>query len=225
MKKKIQDIAPIIADNFVDFDADSETRENYFQLLTENSSRLGIYNKYLSSLHDSWFIKTELTDNKFTTIINDFTTHVFAEALIDKKGLKIDHKNLIFPLHLDFEITDLSFNSVDDDGFISKIEPTDINEYLCEQILSVDSERISIGLVVWKNNMGNKQGKQILILISAKNITVTEFQHKAWTDLFGNKYNDYFEYFKSQLVTGRYLSDQTMCLELIEEFDNVKTKK
>lgn len=224
MRKKIQDIAPIIADNFVDYDADSETRENYFQLL-KNSSRLGIYYKYLSSLNDSWIIKTELADNKFTMIINDFTTHVFADALIDKKGLKIDHKDLIFPLHLDFEKTDLSFNSVDDDGFISKIEPTDINEYLCEQILSVDSDRISIGLVAWKNNKGKKQGKQILILINAKNINMTEFQHRAWTDLFGNKYNDYYEYFKSQLATGRYLSDQTMCLELIDEFDNLKMKK
>ena len=223
MKNRIQNIAPLLADDFVDFEPNSETKEKYSKLVMENSQRLGLYFKYLTLLHDSWFIETKLTEKLFSTKLNDFTTHVFADALISKKNLNITHDKLVFPIHIDFEIFDLSFNIVNNDGIIKEIEQTDIHEYLYEQIITIDKEKIELGLVVWKN-VKSGPGKRILILLSAKNINMTEFQDKAWKSLFENKYNDYYDYFKSQLKIGRYLSDQSLCAELIDEYDKEKIK-
>lgn len=174
MNKRIQDIAPLLAENFIDFETDSLMREKYCTLIVNNSLRLGLYYRYLNNLHDSWIIGTKMSEATYSLTLNDFKTHVFADTLISKKGLKFEHDKLIFPIQIDFEINDLTFNTVDDDGFISKIKPTRIDEYLYEQILTVDSERIEIALGVWKNNK-RKLGQQILVLIDSKSILVSEY--------------------------------------------------
>lgn len=219
MKNRIQDLAPLLADDFVDFEVDTKTRKKYLKLVNENSQRLGLYHKYLGLLHDSWFIKTNITADKFSITLNDFTTHVFSDVIVEKKKLDIDHDKLVFPIQLDFEITNLTFNTVDEDGNIQSIEPTSVNEYLYEQIISTDKDKIEIGLVVWKNGTDDERGQHILILMSVKNITVTELQGKAWTEIFGNVFDNFYKYFKSQLDTGRYLSDQYICSELYDEYE------
>ncbi|MNY31267.1 hypothetical protein D3C86_1654230 [compost metagenome] len=108
---------------------------------------------------------------------------------------------------------------MDEDGNIETIEPTTINEYLYEQIISIDNDKIEIGLVVWKGGIDEKPGQHILILMSVKNIILTELQDNAWTEIFGNAYDNYYEYFKTQLETGRYLSDQPNCYELYNEYE------
>ncbi len=220
--KKIQEIAPYLADIFIDFEQSQNDQERYRELYNKSASRLGKYFDYLPRLHDCWFIETKLTKNRFEMKLNDFTTHVFADALIKKKKIKIDEDKLIFPLSIDFEITNLTFNKVDEDtGIITEIEPTEIHEYLYEEILSVDTNNIELAIVVWKENM-DKAGEQILILLSVKEVILTEFQDEYWQKLFGNKYSHYYQYFKSQLGEGRYLSDQSLCEELIEEYENKK---
>jgi hypothetical protein len=223
MNNRIQNIAPLLAYYLIDFEPNSETRKEYLQLVTDNSLRLGPFHKYLGLLHDSWFIDTQLIENSFSTKLNDFTTHVFADALIGKKNININHDKLVFPVHIDFEFTDLSFNTVNDSGLIKELKQTEIHEYLYEQIISVDNDKIDLGLVVWcKGKKG--PGKYILILMTVKNINTNEFQDNAWENIFGDKYDDYYKYFKSQLETGRYLSDQSLCEQLIDEFDNKNRK-
>ncbi|MEO6285374.1 MAG: hypothetical protein ABIN80_09450 [Dyadobacter sp.] len=219
MTKNIINVAPLLADHFVDIEIDANTFEENEKLVTENAHRLGLYYKYLGLLHDSWFIGTKITANKLTIKLNDFTTHVFSEVIVDKKKLDIDHEKLVFPILIEFEITNLTFNTVDENGEIQKIRSTSIGEYLYEHIISIDNEKIEIGLVVWKDGIGNKRGQHILLLITAKNITVTELQDDAWKEIFGNAYDDYYKYFKAQLATGRYLSDQSLCYDLYEEYE------
>lgn len=219
MTRNIQDIAPLLADHFVDIENDATTFEKNNELVADNAQRLGLYHKYLGLLHDSWFIKTNVTSDKFSITLNDFTTHVFSDVIVDKKKLNIDHDKLVFPIQLDFETTNLTFNTVDEDGNIQSIEPTTINEYLYEQVISIDKDKIEIGLVVWKDGVDDKPGMQILILMSVKNITLTELQDNAWTEIFGNTYDNYYKYFKKQLDTGRYLSDQSICYELYDEYE------
>lgn len=219
MTRNIQDIAPLLADHFLDIEIDTKTLEKNNKLVTDNAQRLGLYHKYLRLLHDSWFIKTKITEDKFSITLNDFTTHVFSEVIVDKKNLDLDHDKLVFPIQVDFETTNLTFNTVDEDGNIHNIEPTTINEYLYEQIISISSDKIEIGLVAWKTGVKRKPGQHILILMSVKNITLTELQDNAWTEIFGNAYNNYYEYFKAQLNTGRYLSDQSICYELYDEYE------
>jgi len=219
MTRNIQDIAPLLADHFVDIESDARTLEDNNKLVADNAKRLGLYHKYLGLLHDSWFIDTNITADKFSITLNDFTTHVFSDVIVDKKNLNIDHHKLVFPIQLDFETTNLTFNTVDEKGNIQSIEPTTINEYLYEQIISIDNDKIEIGLVVWKNGIKKKPGQHILILMSVKNITLTELQDNAWTEIFGNAYDNYYQYFKMQLGTGRYLSDQPNCYKLYDEYE------
>jgi hypothetical protein len=217
MTKNIQDVVPLLADIFLDLEADSTLFNRNQKLVSDNSKRIGLYYKYLGLLHDSWVLKTNITSDKFSITLNDFTTHVFADAIIEKHSLNIEHDKLVFPIQLDFEISDLSFNTVDEEGNIQRIKPLFVDEYLYEQIITVDNKNIAVGLVVWKNNNDNP-GQHILILLSAKSILLTEQQDKAWKDLFGDKYNDCFNYFKTQFDKGRYLSDFTKCKELVDEF-------
>ncbi len=221
MTRNIQDIAPLLADHFVDIESDARTLEDNNKLVADNAKRLGLYHKYLGLLHDSWFINTNITADKFSITLNDFTTHVFSDVMVDKKKLGIDQDKLIFPIQLDFETTNLTFNTVDENGSIQSIELTTINEYLYEQIISIDNDKIEIGLVVWKDGIDDKPGQHILILMSVKNITLSELQDNAWTEIFGNAYDNYYNYFKKQLETGRYLSDQSNCYELYDEYERL----
>lgn len=223
MVNKIQDIAPMLAVHYLDLDIAPETKEKYLQFLNDNAKRIGIFHKYLPLLHDSLIKKIKLTKKNFSILLNEFSTHTFADAINSKKGLNIVHSKLFFPLQIDFEISDLTYNSVNHKGIIKSVEYTKTNDYLNEQFFHIDDEYIDLGLVLWKDHK-NKPGEKILVLLKAKNITVTEYQAKAWNEIFGNAYNDYYNYFKSQLETGRYLSDQTSCMELVDEFDNLKSR-
>jgi len=219
MTRNIQDIAPLLADHFMDIESDETSFEENNKLVAHNAQRLGLYHKYLGLLHDSWFMKTNITANKFSITLNDFTTHVFSDVIVDKKKLNIDHDKLVFPIQVDFETTNLTFNKVDEDGNIQSIEQTTISEYLCEQIISIENDEIEIGLVVWKDGIDDERGQNILILMSVKNITLTELQDNAWKEIFGNTYDNYYKYFKTQLDTGRYLSNQSNCYELYDEYE------
>lgn len=219
MTRNIQDIAPLLADHFLDIQSDTSTFEKNNKLVADNAQRLGLYHKYLGLLHDSRFIKTNITADKCSITLNDFSTHVFSAVLVDKKKLDIDHGILVFPIQLDFETTNLTFNTVDEDGNIKYIEPTTINEYLYEQVISIDNDKIEIGLVVWKDGIDDKPGQHILILMSVRIITLTELQDNAWAEIFGNTYDNYYTYFKTELATGRYLSDQSNCNELLDEYE------
>ena len=84
---------------------------------------LGLFYKYQGLLHDSYIVETSITTETFLIELDDFTTHVFADAIGEKKKLKIDHDKLVFPIHIEFEINDLTFNTVDDDGNIHEIKP------------------------------------------------------------------------------------------------------
>jgi hypothetical protein len=217
MNKNIQSIAPLLAVHFIEAE-DSEIYEIHRKLINKNELRIGLFKKYIGSLSDSWILKTEITQQKFSILLNDFVTHVFADAIIAEKELKIDHDKLIFPIQVDFEITNLVFNTVDENGIIQTIDPIEIDEYLDEQVIACNKNSIRIGLVVWKKNKDGA-GQSLLILMDAKDISVIEGQENAWSQIFNNEYMNYYQYFKSQFLIERYLSDQTICKELIDEYD------
>jgi hypothetical protein len=219
MTKNIKDIAPLLAYHYLDIDVDLARSEFMDKLVVTNAQRFVIYKNYLGLLHDSWVIKTNITEDKFSITLNDFTTHVFSDVIVDKKKLSIAHNKLVFPIQLEFETTNLTFNTVNEEGNIQPIAPTSIDEYLYEEVISIDKEIIEIGLIVWKNGNSRKPSQQILILMTVKNIRVTELQDEAWTEIFGNAYDNYYQYFKAQLETGRYLSDQPSCYELYAEYE------
>ncbi len=158
----------------------------------------------------------------FSITLNDFTTQVFSEVIVDKKKVDIRQSQLVFPIQLDFKISSLTFNKVSEEGNIQAIEPPVINEYLYEQIISIDNENIEIGVVVWKDEIEDEAGQHIFILMTVKDIVLTELQDNAWAEIFGNVYDDHYKYFKEQLNSGRYLSDQSICYDLYDEYERLQ---
>ncbi|MDB5288076.1 MAG: hypothetical protein JWR05_3025 [Mucilaginibacter sp.] len=65
MQKNIRDIAPLLANHFVD---DEVTPIPLYsaEVLKNNAERIGKYYQYLGLLHDSWILKTTLTAHFFS---------------------------------------------------------------------------------------------------------------------------------------------------------------
>lgn len=226
-KKNILNAAPLLGHNFcVEYEYEFDLNQ-YQQTINDCKDALGVFKKYLiDKLHDSWVLETSVTENLFSIKLNDFSTHVFADALIEKNGLNIDHEKLVFPIQLDFKTNSkVSFNLVDEEGYLTEIKPTQPDVYLYEQIVSYKNNIIELAFDFWTKSKGKKPGQNILLLISATDIFVFEQQDLAWNKLFGTEFDGYYHYFKDQFDSERYVSDQHICLELIDEYDSLKSPK
>lgn len=224
IKRNIQTIAPFLADDFVDLDESIFDTEEYAKFLNQNSDRLGIYKKYsFCKLHDSWIIEIRNEKDKFEITLNDFSTFVFADTLIEKYKLPIYPEKISFPLTIEF-IGDIKieYNSVDENGDLIKIAPIDLDEYLYEQITRLDKECVEIVFNLWKSNLKeDKPGERIIVIASGKDLVINEKQDKAWIETFGHDFDKIYDYFKEQFDSDRYVSDHNECEILIEEFENM----
>lgn len=221
-KRNIQTIAPFLADDFVDLDEPIFNSDTYSAFLENNTNRLGTFKKYLiCKLHDSWVIDVNENIDKFSLTLNDFTTYVFADKIIERYNLPIDSDNIAFLLII--ELTGnlkVEFNKVDKDGNLIQINQTQLDEYLYEQVTHIDKEKIEIVFHFWKSNIkDNKPGERIIVIVSANNLTLTENQDQSWTEIFGDKFDELYKYFKEQFNSDRYVSDQNECEKLIDEFE------
>jgi hypothetical protein len=224
-KRNIQRIAPFLADDFVDLDEPIFDTDTYSTFLNNNANRLGTFKKYLiCKLHDSWVIDTKKDYDSFTITLNDFSTYVFADTLIEKSNLTIDSDHISFPLTIELAGNlKVEFNKVDDDGNLIQINQTKLDEYLYEQVTHIDKEQIEIVFHFWKSNLkDNKPGERIIVIVSANNLTLTENQDQSWTEIFGDKFDELYRYFKEQFDSDRYVSDQNECEKLIDEFEQNK---
>ncbi|WP_374949049.1 hypothetical protein [Mucilaginibacter sp.] len=216
MQSNILDIAPSLAEYFTDV----EPRGDFNSVnLSESTDTISQYRPYFGLLHDSRILESIISPDQFFLQLNDFTTHVFADALVNRKRLAINDDKLVFRIDLNFKIVNLSFNTVDEEGFIKQIKPLNIDEYLYEDVISIIDGITKVGLVVWSKGKGNNSGRYILLLINAKSISVSEHQENDWQAVFSNSYDLYYNRFKTELKKGTYLSDQSLCEKLIDEID------
>lgn len=221
-KRNIQTIAPFLADDFVDLDEPIFNADTYLAFLDNNANRLGTYKKYLiCKLHDSWVIDTKQDDDSLKITLNDYSTYVFADTLIEKFNLPIDSDHISFPLTIELaENLKVEYNKVDDDGNLIQISPIKIDEYLYEQVTHLDQEKIEIVFHFWKSNIkDDNPGERIIVIASAKKMSITENQDQAWSEVFGDKFNSHYKYFKEQFDGDRYVSDHNECEKLIDEFE------
>ncbi|MCB0704150.1 MAG: hypothetical protein KDC34_02530 [Saprospiraceae bacterium] len=210
--KNIKEVAPFLADHFIDLEKPLLDIESYSTFLNHREAHLGVFKKYLiCKLHDSWILGTERTHSTFKLKLNDFTTHVFADALIKRKNLQIEHDQLVFPLELTFHgIQQIECFEVDENGTLTSVEYTDAGVYLHEQVTQINQNQIDIVLNLWKYGSTKKErNKNVIVKISADKLLLSEQQDKAWNHLFSAKYDNYYDYFKAQFDTGRYISDYT----------------
>jgi hypothetical protein len=223
--KNIQTIAPMLADDFIDLEEPIFDTDKYSEFLLDRKNKLGLFSKYLvCKFHDSWVIDVKQTDDLFSITLNDFSTYVFADAIIEKFSLPIDSDHISFPISLNFNSNlSVTYNTVDDDGNLKQIPPTKLDEYLYEQVITADTDKIEVVFHFWQSHK-DKPGERIIVIVSAKDLTITENQDGAFHKLFGNKYDNYYNYFKQQFDSDRYVSDGHVCSELIDELDKSTTR-
>jgi hypothetical protein len=158
--------------------------------------------------------------------LNDFTTHVFADAIVEKFQVDVEHDKLVFPVILELKGNlNMQFFRVEEYGDLESIDQISVDEYLGEQILKLNDDLIEIAFELWHTNPNEDlPGERILMIASAKELNLTENQDEAWNEIFGKKYDDYYQYFKEQFESARYVSDYTECLKLVDEYEE-KIKK
>lgn len=218
MVKNIKEAAPLLAYYFIDEDLNASLFEANKRMTDRWTHRLGLFRKYIGVLHDSPIIESEIADAKFSLVLNDFETHLFACTVAAKNHDAVDHDRLVFPLRFDFETTRVVFHLVDAEGDLPIIAPTAVNTYLAGQIVSVDHDEMEIALLVSKEGADDGPYETILIVMRVKELGVTEYQDLAWLDLFDETYKGCYTFFKEQRSKGRYLSDQSQCMALYEEY-------
>lgn len=225
--KYIQDIVPFLAEDFLDILESNFDLNKYQNLIKNNSNILKNFTKYIPcKLHDSWIIDFKLNSEKLIITLNDFTTHVFSDAIVDKYDIKIDHKKLVFPLILEFyENLKVDFYEVEENGLMKSIDLLNSIknlgefEYLGEQILNIKLGFVEIAFEFWIRNPTKYENEyRILIIVSANKHELIENQEIEWKKIFGNTFDDLYNFFKIEFEKGRYLSDYSKCIELIEEF-------
>ena len=216
-KRNIVIVAPFLADNFVDLEEPIFDTDEYAKYLNESSDKLGLFRKYLiCKLHDSCVVESTQDFDNFKIKLNDFSTHVFADAIVERKKNEIPHRKLVFPLTIELKgELEFTYNTVDDNGFLNEIDIVEINEYLYEQVTKLENNRIEIVFVFWAKRLREK----IVIIASCKKLVITENQDQTWNKIFGNKYDDYYQYFKEQFDSERYVSDIEHCLKLVDEYE------
>jgi hypothetical protein len=227
-KRNIQKIAPFLADDFVDLDEPIFNTDTYSDFLENNANRIGDFKKYLiCKLHDSWVIEVYKDFDKFSLMLNDYSTYVFADKMIERYKLSIDSSKIAFPLTI--ELTGnlkVEFNKVDEDGNLIQInQTTHLDAYLYEQVTRIDNEQIEIVFHFWKSNLkDDKPGERIIVIVSANNLFLIENQHQSWKENFGDKFHELYQYYKEQFESDRYVSDQYECEKLIDEFEQNQLK-
>jgi hypothetical protein len=117
----------------------------------------------------------------------------------------------------------VTYNTVDDDGNLKQIAPTKLDEYLYEQVITADTDKIEVVFHFWQSHK-DIPGERIIVIVSANDLSITENQDEAFHKLFGNKYDKYYNYFKQQFDSDRYVSDGHICFELIDELDKSTTR-
>lgn len=230
-KNYIQDVAPWLADIFVDDSTLDEKTNAYFvsqqeQMIKQNAQRLGKFAQYLLSiLHDSDILSARFEDGDFVVVVDDICTNTFASIIRDEKGVGIDKEKRIFPLEIRFEKARVLYYNVKDDGEMNPIElePTPIDVYYADQLLAVTDETIHLGLAVWKRiPPENCYFDQLFLEITAKAVSVTERQEEAWRVLFGGHFLEEYHYFQQQFAAGRPLNSDAECQQVYDEFQQQK---
>jgi len=218
----IKELVPSFAEDFIDLENEIFERIQYDELIAKNHRKIGLLNKYINGkLHDSWILNSKLTNETYQLELNDFATHVFSDAIIEKKNLRYEDEDLIFPIEINFhKVKKIQFYTINEKGFAMPIQITKIDEYLYEQILAISENSIEIAFQFWKNAESElNPGQRLVAIVGCESIELKEHQDEYWNKLFGNEYDEYYQYFKDQLNSGRYVSDLTECLKLIEEYE------
>lgn len=202
----------------------SKLSEKYASFISSENNFDEITKQYFGGrLHDSWVEKISYQSDQMSIVLNEFSSHCFADAIVEGFNLNIPHKKLIFPVALNFsKIKNISISWVNGN---SKIIPLNkekfipkLSEFLYDQIITLEENKISLGMLFWSGLKGNKS--DLLLQVECEKVNVDESQREAFIKIFGDKYLDLFDLYWAEKQSGNYF-DYSTAIELI----NKKTNK
>ncbi len=221
---KIQKLAPILVEHFMDWEVAKSEWDLYREKIEKYKQYIGLAQKYFFyNSHDSDILSLKkINKNDLQFILNDISTLEFAYALINKKGLDIGECKLEFPIEITSKGTKhLSLNTVDENsGDIHPCKLRKLNEYLYEEIITREENKIEIAFDLWSNK--KNPANRYLLLLSCMQLHIEEKQSVAWQKYFGDVYDDYYKYFTMKRDQGVFLSDYSLCEKLIDEYETLK---
>lgn len=222
---------PFFANQFVEDESEDIEfdYQAYNDLINSNRAHLHGFERYISRLHDSWIKGIEVKDDSMQITLNDFDTHVFADALLEKYDLKIKHEALHFPLVLNFSgnLSYKAYTVVDgSDGDLKPMYIGTVNEelpktkqYLYEQILELDAEHIKMAFALW-----NWEGKYLILEVSASQFMLEEKQEENWNEVFEGKYQEQWAFFNNKRFSSYLELGISSCRKMLAEFEQARKK-
>lgn len=185
-----------------------------------------VKNYFNFGLHDSWVTNIHFNQEQLEITFNDFQTHCFVDALLEVSNEKIQHKKRILPVSLSFKkIKKLSVAWVNQNSKILYLNKDrylpKLKEYLYEQVLTVEPDKLSVGILFLSGLKGNKS--YLLVEIECERISLDEQQRNAFIKLFSGNHLALYDSYRTQRNNGSYFEFSTS-LEFIEKHIANRTK-
>ncbi|MGA1870908.1 MAG: DUF4085 family protein [bacterium] len=176
--------------------------------------------KYFNSrLHDSWLQSIDNKNNEINILLNEFSTHCFSDALIEKFSLILPHSKRVFPVCLKFK--GIKYYSISWINRNSKILPLKkekylplLTEFLYDEAIVLEQGIISTGMLFVSKSKGNKS--YLLLQIECSDLKIEEYQRKAFIELFGEEYLNLFDIYWVEKQKGKYF-DYSTALDLLNK--------
>lgn len=193
--------------------------ENYANLLKSKEKIIPKCSIYLNSaLHDSKVISIKNNKNTFSIVLNDFCSMCFCNALIEIINIKVPKRKRIFPISLSFDkYHSINLSWINRNNKLIKVN-TDrylpkLSEYLYDQLIEIQNNSISIGILFWAKSSKNKQ--HLLLQVKSRVLRIEEFQRNAFLELFDYNFLELFDSFWAIRRQG-VLFDYNKAFEFIE---------
>ena len=179
-----------------------------------------IKNYFNFGMHDSWVTNMHFNREQLEITFNDFQTHCFVDALIEVSNEKIQHKKRVLPVILRFNnIKKLSVAWVNKNSKIIFLNKNrylpKLKEYLYEQVVTFEPDKISVGILFWSDLKGNKS--YLLVEIECGNLSIEEQQRNAFIQLFDGNHVELYDLYKVQRNNGLCF-DFSTSLEFIKKY-------
>jgi hypothetical protein len=172
---------------------------------------------YLNSrLHDNWVRNVRYDGHNLAITLNEFSTHCFCDALVDTHHLDVPHEMRILPITVQFRrVSACSLYSIWEEKILqTKPYLARLSEWLYDEIIRIDSNLISAGVVFWARTLTRKR-RRLLLQVECEALRFLESQEKEFLRLFGVEFLEQFASFWKKREAGRCF-DYSSALKFIK---------
>ncbi len=194
--------------------------KNYLKFIASKNDVVSNVATYFGGkLHDSWVTEVYYKNNQIGIALNEFASHCFSDAICEEFNIKIPHKKRILPIILNFSrVKKFSVSRINNNSKILPLKKEKflpkLKEFLFDEIIILDKNKIEIGIIFWSGLNGNKS--ELLLQIECENLEIIQSQRKAFEILFKGKYLNLYDVYWEQKLKGKNF-DFSVAQKLIRE--------